>query len=159
MTANSSVEKSEAHDIRVLGVWEQGWNSPWMEHDLWVFPLRDYGVPFWGMAPVSGIQKNEGLHEFQTLANPVKQARGDGYTVVWVDERAEIPLGKFRHPARACYVFGRSSYAPCVEFREPTLDPMVKIPTPMNQGLLWAHQALCLVLADRMRGFYGSYDH
>lgn len=137
-------------EVRVVGVWEQGWNAPWSEHDLWSFPIRDFGVDAWAMTPITGIQKNEGLHEFQTLREPITRAREDGLAVVWVDEGGTLPIQEFWHPDAACYVFGRTSYAPHKEFGQPG-EAVVRIPTPANSGLLWAHQAMCIILYDRLR--------
>ncbi|MEX2007535.1 MAG: hypothetical protein WD992_02065, partial [Candidatus Levyibacteriota bacterium] len=71
--------------VKVAGIWEQGWNTPFLEYDLWVHPLQEFGVDGWYMSPVSGITKSSNLTEVADIQEAIK-ANPD-LTVVWVDEK------------------------------------------------------------------------
>jgi hypothetical protein len=134
--------------VEIAGIWEQGWNVPWSEFDLWEMVAIDFGVDSWAMTPVSGIVKGSSglLREYADLADVLAETTS---TVVWVDEGGETSLDAFVHPDDALYVFGRTSLRPMPGLiQEGHLS--VKFATVNNMGMLWAHQALALVLYDRM---------
>lgn len=133
--------------VHVAGVWELGWNTPIKEADLWEHPLRDFEVDRWWMTPVSGIG-NRRVAERATLPEILDQARNDGLTVVFVDERGETPLTDFVHPEHALYVFGKASFSPLSLRKEG--EGSIVIDTPANLGGLWPHQAASIVLYDRL---------
>lgn len=133
--------------IKVAGMWELGYCAPLTEFDLWAFPLRDFGVAEWIMAPVSGIGKR--VTEVEQIseafdANPE-------LTVVFVDEKGETPLQDFQHPEDALYVLGRASFSPLLSLGHTVKHVSVKIETKEGKGLLWPHQAIAVVLYDRAK--------
>jgi hypothetical protein len=125
--------------VKVAGIWERGWMAPITEFDLWAFPLRDFGVDEWIMTPVSGIA--EKVTEFKNMG-AVIEANSD-LIPVYVDEKGETPLSQFEHPDNALYILGKAGRS---EFRKGI---SVKIETKEDSGLLWPHQAICVVLYDR----------
>ena len=131
--------------IKVAGTWELGWNTPLFEYDLWNFPLRDFGVHEWYMAPVSGINKKKVTEVVDIQAaidlNP-------NLTPVYVDEKGAESLKEFVHPEDVLYIFGKASYSPWVS--HGMRGRSIQIATVEDKALLWPHQCACLVLYDRM---------
>ncbi len=131
--------------VKCVGCWESGWNTPIKEYDLWHYPMREYQVDEFIMTPVSGIvaQQITEAADVQAVidANPT-------LTLVYVDEGSGDELGPFVHPANCLYIFGKASYSPWVAHGSPA-NSSVKIVTPADLGLLWGHEAACLVLQDR----------
>jgi hypothetical protein len=132
--------------VGILGAWERGYVAPKTEADLWKFPLRDFGVDFWSMVPVSGIEES-GLVEFRDMRTALEIYR-EKFAIVFLDEKARDELADFRHPESAVYVFGRVGYNPAAELARPN-DYGVRIATPAGAGLLWPHQCAALVLYHR----------
>ena len=135
--------------IKVAGMWEQGWNTPFLEHDLWEYPLRDFQVDQHYMVPVTGIDKP--VTERTSIEEVIKE--NPELTVVWVDEYGDTPLQEFVHPENVLYIAGKTTSRPMVQFQKPG-DLSVRIETKSdgsNQGMIWSHQAILLVLYDRLR--------
>jgi len=133
--------------IKVAGMWELGYCAPLTEFDLWAFPLRDFGVAEWIMAPVSGVQKK--VTEVERLGDAI--AANPELTVVFVDEAGETPLQDFEHPENALYVLGRANFSPMRSFGADHEHVSVRVETQEAKGLLWPHQAIVIVLYDRAR--------
>lgn len=127
--------------IKILGCWENGWNTPILEYDLYAFPAKEYGVDELIMTPVSGINKK--VTEYATVEEAIKN--NPDLEVVFVDEQGEDDLKDFNHPENVLYVFGRASYSPWKVIGGRSL----KIDTPTENGRLWGHQAMGIVLHDR----------
>ncbi|MCK5432428.1 MAG: hypothetical protein KAJ03_06770 [Gammaproteobacteria bacterium] len=130
--------------VKVLGFWEQGWNTPILEYDLLHFPVAEYEVQELIMSPVSGIAKQ--VTEVSGIDDALKM--NPDLTPVFVDEKGETPMQDFEHPEDALYILGKASYSPYKRF-EGTHPKSVRVETPTNRGRMWAHQAMCLVLYDR----------
>lgn len=135
-------------DIKIVGVWEMGWNTPIKEVELWQFPLKDFGVEKFYMSPISGIL-SDSVEEHSDLNQFLINERKLGRQIIFVDEKGEQDLTSFKHPANATYVFGRTSFSPMVAFKKPE-DLSVKIKTINDSGLLWSHQAAAIVLYDKI---------
>jgi len=140
--------------LKVAGIWETGWVSPREEYELWQHPLLEYGVDEICMTPVSGIKAGTVqtlLMECPQIETVISDARAAGMTVVFVDENATDLLPDFTHPVGdVLYVMGKTTLSPHTLFYDANLgDKAVKIPTLINQGGLWSHQAATLVLHDR----------
>jgi tRNA(Leu) C34 or U34 (ribose-2'-O)-methylase TrmL len=135
--------------VKVAGLWELGWNTPLQEHDLWVYPLRDFGVAEWHMSPVSGI-RSEYVKEVQDLPDLLDAERKAGTQVVFLDEDGETDLEDFAHPEDAIYVFGKASMSAYRAYQRPG-DLSIKVRTPNNLATLWPHQVAVMVLYDRWR--------
>jgi hypothetical protein len=133
--------------VKVAGLWEHGWNTPWVEHDQWVYPLQEFGVGGWYMSPITGIKKSSFLNEVDNLLEVIEL--NPELTVVWVDEKASTPLTEFIHPENALYIAGRTSESILPMKREGDLSVFVE--TSANGGGLWAHQAISTILYDRLR--------
>lgn len=134
--------------IKVAGVWDFGWNTPIKEMELWEYPLKDYGVDEFIMSPVSGIS-NIYVTEVADLGLYINDHRNNGYTVVFLDEKASTTLENFVHPSdNVLYVFGKAAFSAMTAYGQPA-DTALKIVTPNNMGNLWPHQAAVLVLNDR----------
>lgn len=129
--------------VKVLSFWEQGWNTPIKEYDLWHFPVREFQIDEFIMIPISGIDGE--VTEYKDF----EDVNTSDVTIVWIDENGEDDLQDFEHPENAMYVFGRTSLAPMNIYKKDG-DKSVKITTLENKGLLWGHQAMVLVLYDRM---------
>jgi tRNA(Leu) C34 or U34 (ribose-2'-O)-methylase TrmL len=134
--------------VAVVGCWELGWNTPFMEADLWEYPLKEFGVDSWIMTPVSGIQR-PWLKEIHDIDVFIKEQRDLGIPLVFVDEKGKSELSIFEHPKDVVYICGKTSQSllhQCL----PS-DMSVKVETTVNGGGFWAHQAVSIVLYDRMK--------
>lgn len=134
--------------VKVAGLWEQGWNTPFLEHDLWEYPLRDFQVDQHYMIPVTGIDKP--VIERATVEQILLE--NSELTVVWIDELGETPLKDFAHPEDVLYFAGKTTSRPMIQYKRPE-HFSVRIetkPDGSNQGMLWAHQAMAIVLYDRL---------
>lgn len=128
--------------VKVAGCWELGWSTPIMEYDLWKFPLLEYNIDEFIMTPISGINKK--MTEYNDISEVIEN--NPDLTPVFVDEKGEESLEEFDHPENALYILGKASYSPMMG-RE---GKSVKIHTPNSAGRLWPHQAIVLVLNDRI---------
>jgi hypothetical protein len=135
--------------VKIAGNWEIGWNTPFLEHDLWVYPLQEFGVEHWYMSPITGIAKSSSLTEVADIQEAINA--NPNLTVVWVEEFGKVPLNKFKHPKKALYITGRTSFSPMNAGLSKPKDLSVKVETLANGGGLWAHQAITMVLYDRMK--------
>lgn len=133
--------------VAVAGLWELGWNTPIKEIELWEHPLRDFDVDVFFMGPVSGIRSGA-VREVEDIAEVIREHRERGIPVVFVDERGAAPLCDFGHPEHALYVFGKASLSALTAYGQAG-DLSVRIETATGLGLLWPHQAACVVLHDR----------
>ena len=133
--------------IKVVGVWELGWNTPIKELDLWEYPLCEYGVDHVHMSPISGI-RSDFVTEHHDLSLFLDSERELKNPIIFADERGTEILDDFVHPENAVYVFGKGSFRPMVSYFKPG-DISVRIVTPRNSGLLWPHQAATILLHDR----------
>lgn len=134
--------------VKVAGYWEIGWNTPMLEHDLWIYPIQEFAVDGWYMSPVSGIAKSSFLTEVADLKEVI-DANPD-LTVVWVEEFGESSLEDFVHPENVLYITGKTSLSPMNTGLAKESDLSVKIETAVNGGGLWSHQAISIILYDRM---------
>lgn len=141
--------RTKAPTVKIVGLWEFGWNTPIKEVDLWQFPLQDFGVEKFYMCPVSGID-NAMVEERHSIEEVLKEAREEGTAVVFVDEKGSTPLKDFKHPANVLYVFGKSGLNPLKAYGRDR-DLSVVIETKANGGILWPHQAATIVLYDRFK--------
>jgi hypothetical protein len=131
--------------VAIAGLWEFGYSTPLLELDLWQYPLREYGVGEFVMAPVSGI-RSDYVTEVPDLGAWLK---GQERTLVFVDENGDVELEKFEHPAAVIYVFGKASTSAMTAYGKG--HQSVRIDTPYKTGMLWPHQAAVMVLHDRWR--------
>jgi len=129
--------------IEVAGIWEQGWNVPLTESDLWDMAMREFGVERLNMTPISGIAR-PWIHEYRCIDTLLEDR--SHLTPVFVDESAEVELSEFQHPEDALYIFGRVSYSPFAHRGEGYQSLHIHSTKP---GMLWPHQALAIVLYDR----------
>jgi hypothetical protein len=130
--------------VHVAGVWELANSTPTSELSLWGFPIRDFDVDEWYMSPVTGA--NEGVTEVENLWDVIVASP---CTVVFVDEHGDTPLVDFTHPEDALYVLGKTGFSPMFACRREG-DLSVRIETPTDKGMLWPHQAISIVLYDRL---------
>ena len=131
--------------IKVAAHWEIGWNTPMQEESLWHYPLRDFGVEDVYMIPVSGI-KAKFIHERHELKDVL--AEFPELQVVYVSEIGETMLSDFVHPENVLYVVGRTGYEPIHTKKEGDLS--VRVETKLKKSILWGHQAMSIVLYDRL---------
>ena len=132
--------------IKVLGNWERAWVAPFNEWDLWIHPIKEFGINELSMVPVTGLEKGN-LSEYSDISEAL--AQNSDLVHVYIDEAATTNLVDFSHPENALYIVGKTSYSPyATNYREGT-DLAVKIPTVNNSGGFWSHQAISLVLYDR----------
>lgn len=132
--------------VKMAGLWEFGWSTPIKEIELWQFPLRDFEVDGFYMAPISGIVSRH-VEERGSMEEIIAEARSEGLTIVFVDEEGATPLKEFAHPQNVLYVFGKAGSSSIALKEEQDLT--VAIETPQSKGLLWPHQAATTILYDR----------
>lgn len=128
--------------VKVAGIWELGWSAPIKEYDLWAFPLRDFRVDEWIMTPVSGIKKD--VVEMENIQSVISSNLN--LIPVFVDEKGKVELQDFIHPMDALYILGNAGQSVIGNYKDAL---SVRIQTPEDKGLLWPHQAICIVLRDR----------
>ena len=133
--------------IKVLGHWELQWQCPIQEYELWLHPLREFNIDHLYMVPITGLPPSR-LTEINDIDSIIKQNKD--YTVVFVDEAAEDELPDFVHPENALYIMGKTTYSPYLIHFDKTKHTAVKIPSNKNTGGFWSHQAITLILYDRM---------
>ena len=133
-------------NVKIVGKWEHGWDTPLTEYNRWIHPIREFGIQEFYMTPISGILK-QSVKEFRTLDEILNLEENEGYTKVFCDDKADTSLIDFEHPAKAMYVFGRTS-SDALPLKTDD-DLSVSIPTPRNTGGFWAHQACSIILYDR----------
>ncbi len=132
--------------VKVVSFWELGWNTPIKEIDLWRYPLQDFGIDQFYMVPVSGIQSKK-VSERISLIEVLSENKS--LTPVFVTEAGENILTDFVHPEDAIYITGRTNYSPFNNIKVEN-GVSVRVPTIMDKGILWGHQAMSIVLYDRM---------
>jgi hypothetical protein len=130
--------------IKILGNWELGWNAPYTEYDLWEFPLREFEVYELMMVPITGV--NRKVTEFSSYEEALNAPENENLTTVVCDERGQTDLRDFIHPKDALYIFGKANYSPLINIQA---THSLKISTPQNKGMMWPHQAACIILYDR----------
>jgi hypothetical protein len=139
-----------------IGTWEIGYHAPITEQYYWSLPLRDFYISNWNMTPVSGIKSAEpGVNLTEWVDYDEFFTANPNITRVFIEPRTEHQnpdttwLHNFEHPEDCVYVFGSAHYNPTLRHcREG--DIVVSIKTNDDKGVLWADQALCIVLYDRM---------
>lgn len=130
--------------VVVAAIWEDGWNTPIKEFDLWYYPLQDFGVDEYVMTPVSGILTKK-VKEFHTVEEILEKYKE--LPIILCDINGEQNLEEFKHPKDALYFFGRSSRS--IVSSHGAGHQSLKIVTPNNKGTLWGHQAASIILYDR----------
>lgn len=131
--------------IKVAGLWELGWNTPIMEYELWAYLLQDFGIDEWIMSPVSGIDKPN-ITEVVDIRATINQ--NPDITPVYLEENGKTPLSEFKHPKDVMYILGKASFSPWLSNNKKGIS--VRIEMPVARGGLWPHQAIGIVLYDRM---------
>lgn len=133
--------------VKIAGHWEKAWQSPLNEYDLWIHPLREFGIDEMHMVPISGIgiQKKR-VKEYTDLVEIL--AAFPELTPVYVDEFAPVSLPDFEHPKDALYIFGKTSLSPYKYYAKEG-DLSVKLDSVNNDGGFWSHQAATMILYDR----------
>lgn len=129
--------------IKVAGCWENGWNYPLLEYDLYAFPAKEYCVNELIMTPISGIDK--AVRECNSISEAV--FLNPTLEPVFIDEDGEEDLSTFNHPKNALYIVGKASYSPWKALGKKHRS--VKIHTPTGKGRIWGHQAMILILQHR----------
>lgn len=131
--------------VKVSSQWERGWQAPIDELELYIHPLKEFGVRELYMCPVSGIADTSVL-ERQSLEEVI--AENLDLVHVYVDESAPEELPNFIHPENCLYIMGKTSFSPYKTHAREN-DLAVKIPSITNNGGFWGHQAINLILYDR----------
>lgn len=132
--------------VEIVGCWEYAWQAPLNEYDLWIHPINEFNVSKFTMTPVSGIMKSK-VSEVNDLAEVINTTNK---TVVFVDENGKDELPDFEHPEDVLYVVGKTTYSPYKMLFDESKHKAVKIPSINNSGGFWGHQAISMVLYDRM---------
>lgn len=140
-------QNSQKEIIKMAGTWELGWNTPIKEIELWEYPLREFAVDKFYMTPVSGIS-SQFITEKGTFEEIIYE--NNDLEIVFVDEKGKTLLNDFTHPKKVLYIFGKASFSPMAAYAKPD-DLSVRIETPLDSGMLWPHQAACILLYDRIK--------
>lgn len=143
--------------VTVAGHWEIGYMAPIVEQYYWSFVLRDFGIGYWLMNPVSGIQNTENrrvsLNEFSNYQTMLDSC--DELQRVFLEPKTKrqnantIWLHELVHPENCVYVFGSAHYNPTLNHVRKK-DLVVSIKTVHDNGILWSNQCLSIVLYDRL---------
>jgi hypothetical protein len=143
--------------VYVVGKWDYGYLLPLPEHYMWSLVLRDFGVSNWWMCPVSGIRNNEEskvpLNE-REYYNEIFDELDPSLPRIFLEPKSDQTpntewLRDFNHPNSCIYVFGSAHFNPTLSFKREG-DLIVSIETIKNQGLLWSHECLGILLYDRL---------
>ena len=143
--------------IHVVTHWEIGWNTPLLEADLWLLPLRDFGVTEWWSWPVTGIRSREArvtLHERHDLREILKDAP-DWRRVFFEPinpsqfKGPSVSLPEYEHAEDAIWIFGSNHFSPPMQVGRED-DDYVTVPTFENSGVLWPHQVFAIAAHDRL---------
>ena len=127
-------------------MWELGWNTPIKELDLWKFPMRDLGVDKLYMCPITDIVSSKVI-EKATIQDVIDE--NPELQVVFVRETGTTSLIGFEHPENVLYITGKTNFSPFNDYKTEDSISLV-VPTMVDKGLLWGHQAMSIVLYDRM---------
>lgn len=138
--------------VVVASMWELGWNTPIKEIDLWRFPMRDFGVDKLYMVPVTNVRSQKVIE--RNKIQDVIDEHPD-LQVIFVRETGTTSLDTFIHPENALYITGRTNFSPYNNYNTDDSISLV-VPTIINKGILWGHQAMSIVLYDRMIKQNGS---
>ena len=130
--------------VEIAISWEQAWSAPLTEANLWEMPMSEFGVARMNVTPVSGIKK-KWIHEYPSMAHLLDDRAH--LTPVFIDENGRVELRELEHPEDALYVFGRYSYSPAANEGREGLTVHIDTKKP---GMMWPHQALSIVLYDRL---------
>ena len=144
--------------IHVVGHWEIGWNTPLLEADLWLLPLRDFGINDWWCWPVTGIESREmrvRLHERKDLRAILADA--PPWRRVFFEPRnpsqfngPSVDLHEYQHPDEdTLWIFGSNHFSPPMQVGRDE-DDFVTVPTHENSGVLWPHQVFAIAAYDRL---------
>jgi len=135
--------------IKIVGLWELAWSTPIMEYDLYESIMIDYGVDEWIMSPISGIDRPR-VKEIPDIMEFIKH---EDQALVFVDEKGETDLADLVHPKNATYILGKTTLSPWIANKRQGTS--VRIPTPVQVGGFWGHQAIGIVLYDRLMKLNG----
>jgi len=133
-------------NVKIVGNWEHGWDTPLNEFERWKHSLLEFGVDTFYMSPITGILKPQVI-EYVSTEEFLNLEENNSYTKVFCDDKADTSLKDFVHPTNAIYVFGRTSYDVLSLKQESDLS--ISIPTSRNAGGFFAHQACSIILYDR----------
>lgn len=146
---------ASASCVRVLGHWEIGYHAPITEQHYWVLPVRDFGVSRLDMIPVSGVRPcDQAVELVEWHSHGEFFDFHDDLHRVFIEPRSPHGtqdttwLHDFEHPESCVYVFGSAHMNPSMNHRREQ-DDAVSIKTVGDAGVLWADQAMCIVLYDR----------
>jgi len=133
--------------VRIVAMWEHGWNVPIIEINQWEMLLRSFKINKLFMCPVSGLlpYRNVGLEEHNDLYDVIKISKK--FDIVFVDERGDMRLSEFKHPKNALYVFGKGSSD--IYNMKKRSHKSVRIETPSKKPLMFGSEACAIVLYDR----------
>lgn len=129
--------------VVIASIWEQGWFDYKTELNLWHFPMKDFGVDEIAMTPISGIEVNNKVKEFNNVDEIIEHYK---LPVILCTVKGKSSLKDFKHPKNALYLFNRTSGGVIVE----NPDYSLKIETKLDKGMLWGHQAASIIMYDRL---------
>ena len=141
--------------VTIVGHWELENSAPLNEAKSWELLLRDFGITRWYMAPISGIKLNEQtitLIEWQTYEEIFNDL--DPSIPRWyIEPRTYVTpnttwLHNLNHPEDIIYVFGSVNVTSAGMAREN--DLIVSIKTIEDKGVMYAWNAVSIILYDRM---------
>jgi len=144
--------------IEVVSHWEIGWNTPLLEADLWLLPLRDFGVTDWWVWPVTGIRCREqrvNLHERPDLRTilqetpswrrvyfePINPSQFSGPSTL---------LNEYEHTDDAVWIFGSNHFCPPMQMGRDENADYVTLPSVEDAGVIWPHQIFVAAAYDRL---------
>jgi hypothetical protein len=145
--------------IKVVGCWDM-WESAPQEYLVhWKFMVDHFGVDKFYMNPNTGLGEqlktdhNENL-QFLFEKQNIQEVLDENPDLipVAIDENGDVELKDFIHPENALYILGKVGYSPKENFPNAV---SIRIPSwakdqNSSYGLLHPHQALAIVLYDRM---------
>jgi len=146
--------------VFVIGCWDMWENAPQEYLIHWRFMVDHFGVDRFYMTPSTGhgdelksnhSENTQSLYENNNIQEVIDSNLD--LTPVIIDENGDIELKDFVHPTKALYILGRTGYSPKENLDSNIVS--VRIPSwSKNEnasfGLLHPHQALSIVLYDRM---------
>jgi hypothetical protein len=144
--------------IKIASIWDV-WLPSVQEYGIhWRFLRRHFNVSMVYMTPITGAGEeitrdshdgSDTIIEYETLQSVIEA--NPEMTPVILDENSPNPLRTFVHPENALYITGRTGLSPIDVLGNEVQSVYIESASGESSPMLHPHQAMCIVLYDRLR--------